>query len=383
MKRSSKNEFHKSTADYAVFSVALTRWIFVSAFGCAFMRPRSHHHRLEHRIMRSVFRTSAAFAAVVMFALALFSQLAVAATTYAVSFSTGELISYDSADPTNTKTSLLPGGSLVSPGSIAMGPDGNLYIGENGDGSTFAPRISKYEIATLTLSTIYPFASFEVFPGSLVFQGNSLLIGRNPFYGNTGPILKMTNVISGTPAVSDYTTGGSLASSPGLALDANDQLYVSDQTYNINTQIASGPVKRFDAAGIYFGEVIADGASSLAGPAGLAISGNTLYTASVMSGTVLQTDLTTDITTAFATTGSPFEVGPLALLSDGSLLAGSPSGNGNIYQFGTDGTLLSTFASGLGQVGGIVTATAVPEPGTLGLAVIGILAGGLWLRQRR
>jgi hypothetical protein len=93
--------------------------------------------------------------------------------------------------------------------------------------------------------------------------------------------------------------------------------------------------------------------------------------------------LTTDITTAFATTGSPFEVGPLALLSDGSLLAGSPSGNGNIYQFGTDGTLLSTFASGLGQVGGIATAAAVPEPGTLGLAAISIVAGGLWLRRRR
>jgi WD40 repeat protein len=333
--------------------------------------------------MRSVFRTSAAIAAVVMFALALLSRTAVAETTYAVSFTTGELISYDSADPANTKTTLLPGGSLLSPGSMAMGPDGNLYIGENGNGSTFAPRISKYEPATLTLSTVYPFASFEVFPGSLVFQGNSLLIGRNPFYGNTGPIVKMTNVISGTPAVSDYTTGGSLASSPGLALASDGQLYVSDQTYNFTSGIASGPVKRFDAAGTYVGEVIADGASGLAGPTGLAISGNTLYTASIMSGTILQTDLTTDITTAFATTGSPFEVGPLALLSDGSLLAGSPSGNGNIYQFGTDGTLLSTFASGLGQVGGISTVSAVPEPGTLGLAAIGIVAGGLWLRQRR
>ena len=220
-------------------------------------------------------------------------------------------------------------------------------------------------------------------PGSLVFQGNSLLIGRNPGFGNTGPIVKMTNMISGTPAVSDYTTGVSLASSPGLALASDGQLYVSDQTYNFTSGIASGPVKRFDAAGTYVGEVIADGASGLAGPTGLAISGNTLYTASIMSGTILQTDLTTDITTAFATTGTPFEVGSLALLSDGSLLAGSPSGNGNIYQFGTDGTLLSTFASGLGQVCGIATAAAVPEPGTLGLAAIGIVAGGLWLRQRR
>ena len=333
--------------------------------------------------MPAVCRTSVAFAALVMLGLALRSQTSVAETTYAVSFSTGELISYDSADPTNTRTTLLPGGSLVSPGAMVMGPDGNLYIGENGDGSTFAPRISKFEPATLTLSTVYPFASFDLFPGSLVFQGNSLLIGRNPFYSDTGAIVKMTNVLSGTPAVSDYTSGGSLASSPGLALASDGRLYVSDQTYDFITEIASGPVKRFDATGTYVGEVIADGSSGLAGPTGLAINGDTLYTASIMSGTILQTDLTTDITTAFATTGSLFEVGPLSLLSDGSLLAGSPSGTGNIYHFSTDGTLLSTFASGLGQVGGIATVAAVPEPGTLGLAASGIIAGAFWLRRCR
>ncbi len=299
-------------------------------------------------------------------------------TVYVTSYGTGELISYDSSDPTGTKTVLLPGGSLVSPGSLAVGPDGNLYIGENGDGSTFAPRISKYEPATLTLSTVYPFASFEVFPGSLVFQGTDLLIGRNPFFSNTGPIVKLANATGGPLAVSDYTTGGSLASSPGLALAADGRLYVSDQTYDFVSGIASGPVKRFDAAGTYVGEVIADGASGLAGPTGLAIDGTTLYTASIMNGTILQTDLTTDITTAFATTGSPFEVGTLALLSDGSLLAGSPSGTGNIYHFGTDGTLLSTFASGLGQIGGIAT---VPEPGTAGIAAGGA-AAVVWLVRR-
>ncbi|MGA0039339.1 MAG: PEP-CTERM sorting domain-containing protein [Pirellulales bacterium] len=333
--------------------------------------------------MRSFLRGPVALALVTFLSLALLSRAAIAETVYAVSFNTGELISYDSSDPTNTRATLLTGGSLVSPGAMVMGPDGNLYIGEDGDGSTFAPRISKYEPATLTLSTVYAFGGFEVFPGSLVFQGNDLLIGRNPFYGNTGAIVKMTNVVSGTPTVSDYTTGGSLASSPGLALSSDGRLYVSDQTYNFGTQIASGPVKRFDAAGSYVGELIADGASGLAGPTGLAISGNTLYTASIMSGTILQTDLTTDTTSLFATTGSPFEVGSLGLLSDGSLLAGSPSGNGNIYRFDSSGTLVDTFASGLGQVGGIATVTAVPEPSTFGLAASGIVAVGLWLRRRR
>ncbi len=312
-------------------------------------------------------------------AAALLALPAGADTVYVTSFTTGELISYDSTDPAGTTTVLVPEDGLVKPGALALGPDGNLYIGENGDGSSFAPRISKYEPATLTLSTVYAFGSFEVFPGSLAFQGTDLLIGRNPFFGNTGPIVKLANATGGPLAVSDYTTGGSLASSPGLALAADGRLYVSDQTYSFVSSIASGPVKRFDAAGTYVGEVIADGASGLAGPTGLALDGTTLYTASIMNGAILQTDLTTDTTTAFATTGSPFEVGTLALLSDGSLLAGSPSGSGSIYRFSSNGTLLSTFASGLGQIGGIAT---VPEPAAAGLAGIG-LAGGAWLLRRR
>lgn len=326
-------------------------------------------------MLRSVLRP---LNVLLLVAAALLALPAGADTVYVASFTTGELISYDSADPAGTKTVLLPGGSLVSPGALALGPDGNLYIGENGDGSSFAPRVSKYEPATLTLSTVYPFASFEVFPGSLVFQGTDLLIGRNPFFSNIGPIVKLANATGGPLAVSDYTTGGSLASSPGLALAADGRLYVSDQTYTFGSGIASGPVKRFDAAGGYIGEVIADGASGLAGPTGLAINGTTLYTASIMTGSILQTDLTTDTTTAFATTGSPFEAGTVALLSDGGLLVGSPSGTGNIYHFSAGGTLLSTFASGLGQIGGIAT---VPEPGT-GIAA-GAAAAAFWFVRRR
>ena len=309
------------------------------------------------------------------------ATVSLADTVYVTSFTTGEIISYDSTDPAGTRTVLSGSGSLIKPGALTVGPDGNLYLGEDGDGATFAPRISKFEPATLTLSTVVAFGSFEVFPGSLAFQGNDLLVGRNPFFGNTGPIVKVSNATSGTVAVSDYTTGGSLASSPGLALGADGRLYVSDQTYNFGTSIASGPVKRFDSAGAFVGEVIASGSSGLAGPTGLAISGSTLYTASIMTGTVLRTDLGTDVTTSFASAGGAFEVGTLALLADGGLLAGSPSGSGSIYRFGTDGTLLDTYASGLGQIGGIATVTAVPEPGGVTLAV-GCLAAVGWLARR-
>ena len=302
-------------------------------------------------------------------------------TVYAVSFSTGELIRYDSANPAGTRTVLSGSGSLVSPGALAIGPDGNLYIGEDGDGATFAPRISKFEPATLTLSTVVAFAGFEVFPGSLAFQGTNLLVGRNPFYGNTGPIVKVANATGGVIAVSDYTTGGSLASSPGLALAADGTLYVSDQTYDFISGIATGPVKRFDAAGNYVGEVIASGSSGLSGPTGLVVSGSTLYTASLMAGTVLKTNLSTDATQAFASAGGPFETGVLALLADGSILAGSPSGSGSIYTFGPGGTLVSTFASGLGQVGGIAV-MQIPEPSAAALVAAAACCAAVFVRRR-
>lgn len=314
---------------------------------------------IRERVERSLAGAVAAFA----IAGALLPCFAFADTVYVVSFTDGELIRYDTGDPAGTRETVLSAGTLVSPGALAFGPDGCLYIGENGDGSTFAPRISKFEPSTLTLSTVYPFSAFELFPGSLVFLGDDLLIGRNPFFSNTGPIVKLTNPTGGTPAVGDYSSGGSLASSPGLALGGDGRLYVSDQTYNFVTSIASGPVKGFDAAGAYAGEVVADGTSGLAGPTGLAIGGDTLYIASVMSGDILEVDLATGVTRTFAASGNPFEVGLLAVLSEGGLLSGSVSGSGNVYHFDSTGALLSTFASGLGQIGGIAV-VPIPEPPT-------------------
>ena len=106
-------------------------------------------------------------------------------TVYAVSFTTGELIGYDSANPSGTKTVLSGSGSLIKPAALAIGPDGNLYIGEDGNSGAIAPRISMFDLATLTRTTIHSFASFEVYPGSLAFKGSDLLVGRNSFYSNT------------------------------------------------------------------------------------------------------------------------------------------------------------------------------------------------------
>lgn len=306
-------------------------------------------------------------------------------TVYAVSFTTGALVRYDTANPVTTQTTLVAGGTLNFAAALAVGPDGNLYIGVNGappsQSPTVAPTIVRYNVSSGTLATVHTFSDFSVFPGSLAFRGSDLLVGRNPFYGNTGAIVRLTNVTGGSVTASPYTTGGSLASSPGIALAADGSLYVSDQTYA--QPVASGPVKRFDASGAYVGEVIASGSSGLSGPTGLAIRGTTLYTASIMPGTVVQTNLATDATQAFGSSGWPFGTGPLALLSDGGLLAGDPSGQNpsEIWRFDAQGSLIDSYSLGLGQIGGLATA-AVPEPGTLALTAIGLAAGGALVRRR-
>lgn len=301
---------------------------------------------------------------------------------YAVSNNNGRIIRFDSTNPADTVVTLSGTGLITAAAGLALGPDGNLYVGESGAPPTTAPSIRRLDLTTNTLSTVYTFNDFSVIPGSLAFKGNDLLVGRNPFFGDTGAIAKIANATGGTVGVTAYTTGGNLASSPGLALAADGTLYVSDQTYNFGTGIATGPVKRFDAAGNYVGEVIASGSSGLAGPTGLVVSGSTLFTTSIMAGTILQTNLLSDATGSFATAGSPFAIGTLAQLADGSLLAGNPATSGVIYRFNTDGTLASSFASGLGAVGGIAVAP-VPEPSTVVLAAVGVAGIVGWMRRRR
>lgn len=308
--------------------------------------------------------------------------LAVADTVYVVSYSTGGLYRYDSSNPAGTLTALLPQGTLSNPSALTAGPDGALYIGESGNFSTIGPQIRRFDVTSGVLDPqAVSLQSVSVYPASLVFKGNDLLVGRNPFFPFTGPVVKVSGLSSGSTTITNYTTGSDLAGSPGLALGADGSLYVSDQTYNPQTGIASGPVKKFDAAGNYVGDLIPSGSSGLFGPTGMVISGSSLYTASIMTGTVLKTDLTTQATGGFASTGASFGAGPITMMTAERLVVASPAGDGAIYSFFADGSAGPTFASGLGQIGGIV---AVPEPGSVTLAVTGagLAAWCAWRRRR-
>jgi hypothetical protein len=301
-------------------------------------------------------------------------------TVYAVSNNDGRIIRYDSANSSGGVVTLSGSGAIVGAAGIALGPDGNLYIGESGDYSTIAPAIRRFDLSSNTLSTVHTFTAFDVFPGALVFKGNDLIIGRNPFFGDTGAVMRLSNATGGTTSVSTYTSGFLLASSPGLAFGADGALYVSSMNYNFQTGMASGSVVKFDVTGGYLNEVVAGGGSTgLLGPTGLGIQGTNLYTASIMNGSVLATNLLSGSTSSFGQTSVPFGASPLAMLSDGGLIVGSAGAAGAIYRFDAAGNLVDTFNSGLGTIGGVV---AVPEPSTAVAAAIGIAAAA-WMRRRR
>ncbi|MFM1868162.1 MAG: hypothetical protein RL591_1570 [Planctomycetota bacterium] len=310
-------------------------------------------------------------------ALALEVHRADAAIVFTVGALSGELIRYDSNDPVGTRTVITT--TLSSPTALVAGPDGNLYIGQAGNGGSMAPSIVRYEIASNTFQTIHTFESSIDTPGSLAFQGSSLLVGRNPAIGAAGAIRQLTNALGGAVSVADYTTGGNLASSPGLAVLSSGEFIVSDQFLNILSGVRSGSVKRFDAAGQYVSTVVEDGTSGLFGPAGLATDGTWLFIASSMTGDILRTNLATGLTTTFASTGEKYGASALALLADGSLLVGSEI-FGHIRHFDANGTLLSTFAALDGPTAGFaVFDSVVPAPSALTLIALGFGA----CRRRR
>ncbi|MGB8854302.1 MAG: PEP-CTERM sorting domain-containing protein [Pirellulales bacterium] len=328
-------------------------------------------------------RTFARLVAVVLACAALTNAVR-ADTVYVISRSTGGLFRFDSADPNGTMTTVAPLGTFSTPEAMALGPDGHLYIGESGV-SFGSNRIVRYVIATGSVSEV---TTLGTIPGAIAFKpgpAGAMLIGRNPFPQAVGQVLQVTGWNGGSPVVSNFTSGTNLdaTSSPGLAVAQDGAVYVSSSVYTGLGGSLTGTVLKFGAAGNYLGTVASTGTPGDYGPAGLVLNGSTLFSASVQDGKIYTTDLSGPTTSVFGAAPFGFEVGPLAQLSDGNLLAGSVSGfTDSVYRFGNGGTLLTSITnSGFGQISGIV---AVPEPSSLVLAGLGCaLAVGVRRWQRR
>ena len=323
---------------------------------------------------------------------------------YAVSKSGNSLVRFDSANAidvedeqqTTPVTTLVSG--LAQPSGLALGPDGRLYIAEWGDGGAVAPRISRYDIATNEWAPLVSLnASTQAQPGAIAFRpaglGGQMLVGRVGTLGGTGEggIVQVSDWNTGSPTVSPnaYNTGITLNGSSGLAVAADGTTYVSNSQYvNLGgNPVFMGSVVSLNATGAFQQEIAADGffAGGLSGPAGLILDGTSLFTGSVTNSKVFRTNLSTVTTTEFGSLGAEtfFEVGPIAKLANGSILAASVSGSGVISILDSNGALspLGYYTPAFGQIGGVVIAP-VPEPGSIALVAAGL--GGLaWVIQRR
>lgn len=318
-------------------------------------------------------------------------------TAYFVSKTTGGLYSFDTANQAAGITVVSGTGTFDSPSALALGPDGNLYVGDASGGG----RIARFTMSNSTVSTVASLSTGTaayggpVSPASMTFTpGGKLLVGRNPqsFFAGypAGAVVEVVDWSGGSATVQNYTTGTTQDFQTGLAVAADGTLYASNTVYNIFVQPAAlqGNVVKFNSSGAYQGVTATEGSGGspgIAGPAGLAVVGTSLYTASTMNGYVYKTDLTNSDpatnTTIFGATGGDY-LGPLSALSDGGLLVGSVSGvPGLIYQFNSTGNIVGTFgAAEYGQIGGIAV---VPEPSAVVTALIGVAGVAGLLRRRR
>jgi len=324
---------------------------------------------------------------------------------YAISKSTNKLVRFETSNTVNVAnlndstpvTTLVS--SLMQPSGIALGPDGRLYIAEWGDGTAGGPpRISRYDIATNQWAPLVSLnAATQAQPSAIAFRptalGGQMLVGRVGTFGGSGEgsIVQVSGWNTASPAVSPtpYNTGIVLNGSSGLAVASDGTTYVSNSQYSSfsGNPILVGNVVSLNATGAYVQQIAADNTLSdgLSGPAGLILDGTSLLIGSVTNSKVFRTNLGTTATTQFGTLGANvfFEVGPIAKLADGSLLAASVSGSGVISILGPTGTLSSLGYANqdFGQLGGIVVAP-VPEPGSIALATVGL--GTLaWVMHRR
>lgn len=325
---------------------------------------------------------------------------------YAISKSTNKLVRFDSANTVDVLaqgqstpvTTLVSG--LMQPSGIALGPDGRLYIAEWGDGTgSGPPRISRYDIATdqwAPLVSLNPTTQAQ--PAAIAFRpaglGGQMLVGRVGTFGGSGEgsIVQVSGWNTGSPTVSAtaYNTGLTLDGSSGLAVAADGTTYVSNSKYASfqGNPILIGNVVSLNAAGAFQQQIAADNVFSdgLSGPAGLILDGTSLFIGSVTNSKVFRTNLGTNTTTEFGSLGPQvaFEVGPIAKLANGSILAASVSGSGVVSILDSNGTLssLGYVSPEFGQLGGIVLAP-VPEPGSIGLAAVGLGVLAWAIRRRR
>jgi WD40 repeat protein len=305
---------------------------------------------------------------ILTFALSLLAVGPAWADLFVSSQNTNTVFRFDETTGAFIEKLIGPSAGLNSPVGMRIGPDGKLYIANQGNGV-----INKYDFGTGTISV---FANTAIAPTDIQFLSNGNMIVSD-FFGTTVQQYDITNGNS----LGTFATSAALSQPTNMLIDGNN-LYVSS--------LGTGSVVRFNATtGAFIDTYVGAGSGGLTFPAGIQFGPDSnFYVSSLLTHQVIRYDSSDtapiDPLAPIPFVSAPNDSFPSDLLFVGNDLLIATTGSFGILKY--SGGSLSTFAShpDLQIAGQMLLYSPIPEAGTLVLAGLGTIMGlgGYVLRRR-
>ena len=274
------------------------------------------------------------------------------------------VLAYDATTGNFIRT-FASGGGLEEPEGLTLGPDGNLNV---------TSRRTRCCGITGRGAFIDVFASGVEDPAGLVFGPDGNLYVSSEIEGVSGEVKRFDGTTGAF--IDTFASGGGLLAPEGLTFGPDGNLYVNGGENN-------AALRYDDTTGAFidvFAEVIED-------PTDLVFHDGNLYVSSAETSEVLLFNGTTgEFIGVFASGGGAEETEGIAFGPDGNLYVASELTDEIFRYDGTTGAFIDIFvdegSGGLAMPTFILFAPdIVPEPGTLALLSLGLLALGVVRRR--
>ena len=273
--------------------------------------------------------------------------------------------------------------NLNQPSGIRLSPDNKKLYVASSQNNRVVRYDYNYAAGTATNPTIFASTGLA-FPNSILFSkdGNKVYVSN---LGGAGVAQFNTDGTSAGPPINGLIAGGAIFQYSGLAYAPTGELLVGGfQDFPAG---AAGSIAKSNAAVSSISDFVAPSAT-LNGVGNLVVIGNDLYATAGFAGRINKYNATTGAVDASfnAPTNLAFPASMIQAPDGNGLLVGvlgAQDGQGTISRFGINGTPLGVFAAaqalpanGFFEATGIIFVN-VPEPATVGLLGIAVMAWGL------
>jgi DNA-binding beta-propeller fold protein YncE len=278
--------------------------------------------------------------------------------------------------------------NLNQPSGIQLSPDNKQLYVASSQNNRVVQYDYNYAAGTATNPTVFATTGL-MFPNSILFSkdGNKIYVSN---LGGSGIAQFNTDGTSAGAPINGLIGGGSIFQYSGMAYAPTGELLVGGfQDFPAGT---SGSIAKSNAGITSISDFVAP-SPTLNGAGNLLVIGNDLYVTAGFAGRVNKYNATTGAVDASfnAPTNLAFPASMIRAPDGNGLLAGilgAQDGQGNISRFGFNGAPLGVFAmaqmdpaNGFGEPTGILYVN-IPEPATVGLLGIAVLASGVVVRRR-